>query len=103
MRISDTISPEDITFDYWTDDDTAELGIRQNDELKAHWKPVYENYVREHPRSEPDSRYVFVEYWADKDKVVYWLDLDTDTRLVTEEIGCKRLDDMVRSIVAANR
>lgn len=103
MRIGDTINPEDITFDYWTDGDTAELGIRQNEEMKAHWKPVYENYLKEHLRSAPDREYIFVEYWADKDKVVYWLDLDTDTHLVTDEIGCQRLDDMVRSVVTVNR
>lgn len=102
MNISDTINLDGISFDQWIDDDTAELGIRMNDSMKAHWKPIFDKHREESPSSEPCEDYVFCEYQADKNKIVYWLDLDDDWPSVADEIGCKRVDDMVRKLAEAN-
>lgn len=101
MNISDTIQKQDIDLDFWSDEYTALLGIRQNEHTRARWNHIFEEHKKKYPKSEPSEDYIFCEYHADKDEVVYWLDLDNDVYELTQELRSDGLDDMVRSVALA--
>lgn len=90
------IQQNDISFDGWIDLHTAEVSIRQTKESSTHYAPIYDAHQAAYPKSEPDRRYIFCEWHTDTDEVVYWLDLDNDLLMVTNEIGCPRLDGIIR-------
>lgn len=99
MEIRDTIQSDDIRCDGWIDKDTAEASIRQTEATLKRYTPVYDAQCKEYPRGvEPFCDCIFAEWHVDTDEVVYWLDLDNDILLVADEIGCARIDDMVRDI-----
>lgn len=98
-KSGDTIQSDDIRCDGWIDKDTAEASIRQTEATLKRYTPVYDAQCKEYPRGvEPFRDCIFAEWHVDTDEVVYWLDLDNDILLVTDEIGCARIDDMVRDI-----
>ena len=89
MEIRDTIQSDDIRCDGWIDKDTAEASIRQTEATLKRYTPVYDAQCKEYPRGvEPFRDCIFAEWHVDTDEVVYWLDLDNDILLVTDEIGC---------------
>ena len=90
------IQQNDISFDGWIDFHTAEMSIRHTKESITSYAPVYDAHCTAYPKSEPDRRYIFCKWHTDTDEVVYWLDLDDDILMVTDEIGCPRLDGMIR-------
>lgn len=92
------IRQNSISFDGWIDSHTAEASIRQTRETSTHYAPIYNAHHTEYPKSEPDRGHIFCEWHTDTDEVVYWLDLDNDMLIVTDEIGCPRLDRMIRDI-----
>lgn len=82
MEIRDTIQSDDIRCDGWIDKDTAEASIRQTEATLKRYTPVYDAQCKEYPRGvEPFRDCIFAEWHVD-----------------TDEIGCARIDNMVRDI-----
>ena len=91
------ITPSDIQ-KLGDDAETLLVAIRIPELIKSRLASLFDVYELENKGAEVTRDRLFAEWHRDTDKFVYWLDLDTDVRYVTDLFDCGYLNGLVADL-----
>ncbi len=91
------ITPSDIQ-KLGDDAETLLVAIRIPELIKSRLASLFDAYELDNKGAEVTRDCLFAEWHRDTDKFVYWLDLDTDVRYVTDLFDCGYLNGLVADL-----